>query len=410
MFGASNTFGGGGFGTPQANQDTNPNTRAQPGSDASTVPDIPIPNSPSDCVSSLQFTPAPNSNLLIATSWSNDVLCWDVTPSGAVPKDQKKHDLPVLDCTWSADGTKVFTAGCDKQVKMWDLASGGFTQIGAHTGPVKCVRSLTHPTAGVIVASGSWDKTVKYWDTRQANPIASVDIGERVYALDAKDNTMVVGTADQPAAPEPGKPQPAPGSRNRKLFVFDITRNPQAPFHSESSPLGYQTRCIAVFPNCGGYLVGSVEGRVAVQNFPQYTQSTGQASYTFKCHRRSIKDGQQIQPNARDSRAPKPDYDEVYAVNVVKFHPAGTFCTCGSDGVYIFWDKDEKARLCKPSEPCGQSITAAAYSSSGELFAYACSNDWSQGHAHHDHTKATNTVYLHKLSQREYTPRPKQRK
>ena len=30
---------------------------------------------------------------------------------------------PVLDCCWHEDGSKVFMASCDKQVKMWDLTN-----------------------------------------------------------------------------------------------------------------------------------------------------------------------------------------------------------------------------------------------------------------------------------------------
>ena len=32
------------------------------------------------------------------------------------------------------------------------------------------------------------------------------------------------------------------------------------------SPLKYQTRCVSAFPNKQGYLVGSIEGRVAVNH------------------------------------------------------------------------------------------------------------------------------------------------
>lgn len=156
----------------------------------------------------------------------------------------------------------------------------------------------------------------------------------------------------------------------------------------------------------GGYLVGSIEGRVGVQNFD--TASAGaQQSFSFKCHRKAFqKDGRPV--NTADKTATKVGvYDEVYAVNLLKFHPAGTFVTAGSDGVYIFWDKDAKARLCKPSEPCGQSITAGGFNSRGDVFAYASSYDWSQGYAHHDHTKAFNAIYLHKMTEKEYQPRAK---
>lgn len=59
-----------------------------------------------------------------------------------------------------------------------------------------------------------------------------------------------------------------------------------------------------------GYLIGSIEGRVAVQHVEE---SIGQAkNFTFKCHR---------------------DNNDIYSVNDIKFHPVhGTFVTAGSDG------------------------------------------------------------------------------
>lgn len=82
-----------------------------------------------------------------------------------------------------------------------------------------------------MVASGSWDKTVKYWDTRTATPIASVDVGERVYALDARERLLVIGTADIPA----------PSGMTRKISIFDIATAPQKAAKEEPSPLGYAT-------------------------------------------------------------------------------------------------------------------------------------------------------------------------
>ena len=295
----------------------------------------------------------------------------------------------------------MFTAGCDRQVKMWDLGSNQFTQIGLHGAPVRCVRAVNHPTAGLLVASGSWDKTVKYWDTRSPNAIATVDVGERVYSMDARHSLMVVGTADRVNGNPP--------QRERKIHLFDIINSPQQVQKEEPSPLMFQTRAIAVFPNQTGYLVGSIEGRVAVQNFEGMVPN--QQSYTFKCHRRTMtKDHKPVTTTDKRASAQAGNYDEVHAVNVIKFHPSGTFVTGGADGVYIFWDKDAKARLTKPSEPCGHSISAGAFSSSGQLFAYAVSDDWSQGHAHHDHTKATNTIYLHRMGEKECTPRSKSSK
>jgi hypothetical protein len=78
--------------------------------------------------------------------------------------------------------------------------------------------------------------------------------------------------------------------------VFNLT-SPQTVFRDIESPLKYQTRCVTAFPDATGYLVGSIEGRVAVHHVQDQLQNK---NFTFKCHR---------------------DNTDVYAVNSMSFHP-----------------------------------------------------------------------------------------
>ena len=65
-------------------------------------------------------------------------------------------------------------------------------------------------------------------------------------------------------------------------------------------------------------------------------------------------------------------------MNDIAFHPVhGTLATVGSDGRFNFWDKDVRTKL-KTSDQINQPITACSFDSTGKIFAYACSYDWSQ--------------------------------
>jgi mRNA export factor len=99
---------------------------------------------------------------------------------------------------------------------MYDLNTGQSIQVAAHDAPVKCVRWIDAPNGGIL-ATGSWDKTVKvnfhynyginwltpiyhylqYWDLRSPKPVASLDMAERVYSMDVQYPLMVVGTAQR---------------------------------------------------------------------------------------------------------------------------------------------------------------------------------------------------------------------
>ncbi|KAF8405954.1 hypothetical protein HHK36_008032 [Tetracentron sinense] len=196
---------------------------------------------PTDSVSSLCFNP--KGNFLVATSWDNQVRCWEIARTGAtigsMPKASISHDQPVLCSTWKDDGTTVFSGGCDKQVKMWPLMSGGQPMtVAIHDAPIKEVAWIPEMN---LLATGSWDKTLKlhpsfvsqntsfvfgcknaggipenrhlnfhekYWDTRQPNPVHTQQLPDRCYALTVRHPLMVVGTAD------------------RNLIVFNL-QNPQ---------------------------------------------------------------------------------------------------------------------------------------------------------------------------------------
>ena len=88
-----------------------------------------------------------------------------------------------MDVCWHDDGTKVFMASCDKQVKMWDLQTNQAIQVAQHDAPVKIVRWVKAPNYTALM-SGSWDKTLKFWDQRTPNPMMTIDLGERCYAAD----------------------------------------------------------------------------------------------------------------------------------------------------------------------------------------------------------------------------------
>lgn len=126
--------------------------------------------------------------------------------------------------------------------------------------------------------------------------------------------------------------------------------------------LGRTPRCVTkgdweltVYVVCR-YVVGGIEGRCAVGYFDP---SLSGENFAFKCHR---------------------DSDHAFAVNSVDFHPKhNSFATAGSDGTFVYWDKDSKSRLKAFSRiPTRGAITCGRFSADGSMFAYAQSYDWAK--------------------------------
>ena len=322
---------------------------------------VQVPQSPSDGISALCWSP--KQNYLVATSWDAQVRCYEVQAgSGSIaPRASVSHDAPLLAACWHHDGGSVFSAGCDKQAKRWDLGSNQQVQVAAHDAPIRHCAWV--PEVNLLI-TGSWDKTLRYWDTRSPSAALTVTLPERCYALSVTHPLLVVATAD------------------RHMLVYNLS-NPQTVYKQIQSPLKYQTRCVAAFPDKSGYLVGSIEGRVAVQHVEE---SLASRNFTFKCHR-------------------EPNDGSVCSVNSVVFHPVhGTFVTTGSDATYNFWDKDSKQRL-KAMQKCAGPIPCGAYNADGSIYAYAVSYDWSKGAEAHNPATATNTIYLHQVQEQDVKPR-----
>ena len=210
------------------------------------------------------------------------------------------------------------------------------------------------------IVTSSWDRTVKYWDGKTPNPSAVLQLPERAYCMDVRYPLLVVACAD------------------RKMIVVNLT-NPGVIYNTIPSPLKWQSRCVACFPDQSGFCLGSIEGRVAVHHVQDRDNSK---NFAFKCHREN---------------------SDIYAVNCITFHPTyGTFATTGSDGTFNFWDKDSRQRL-KAFNKASLPIPAAAFNRDGTIFAYAVSYDWSKGSEHYN--PRTNHLLLHPVPEAEIKSR-----
>ncbi|RYP83842.1 hypothetical protein DL770_005312 [Monosporascus sp. CRB-9-2] len=333
--------------------------------------DVAISNPPDDTASDLAFSSA--RDFLAVSSWDKKVRIYEISASGqSEGKHLYEHDAPVLSVDWSKDGSKVVSAGADKQAKVCDLQTGQTAQVAAHDQTIKCAKFFELPNAAApMLVTGSWDKTIKYWDLRSSNPVGSVTCQERVYTMDVRNSLLVIGTAD------------------RYINVVNLA-DPMKFYKTLQSPLKWQTRVVSCFTDSSGFAIGSIEGRCAIQ----YVEDKDAGSnFSFKCHR----------------DPPTGNITQVYAVNDISFHPQhGTFSTAGSDGTFHFWDKDAKHRL-KGYPTVGGSITATTFNASGTIFAYAVGYDWSKGFSANN-PNYPNKVMLHPIQGEECKPRPSVKK
>lgn len=315
---------------------------------------------PSDGITNVCFSPAPNSPHLLVSSWDSSVRLYDVTQNTL--QLTHTHPYAVLDCCF-AEAEQSFSGGLDKKVKLFDFPSQSESVVGGHEDTVRCVEYC--PELGLL-ASGSWDKTVKLWDARQKQAVGTYDQnGETVYTMSLSGDRLVVGTS------------------NRRVLVWHL-RNMQFAEQRRASSLKYQTRCVRCFPNRQGFVLSSIEGRVAVE-YLNTDQEAQKKKYAFKCHRMKVE-----------------GVERIYPVNTITFHNThNTFATGGSDGFVNVWDPFNKKRLCQfhryPTD-----IASLAFNKEGSMIAIAAS---SVQMPEDEKDKVKDAIFIRHISDNETLPK-----
>lgn len=322
---------------------------------------------PKDGISSVNFFQkdlVDQDNLLV-TSWDAVARIYNVhsnTLQGYV-----NTGASLLDGCWGNEKHISWVCGLSGKVLKLDWTTEIQEEFSSHE---EAIKSILYDSYSGLLITGSWDKTVKIWDSRSSNPLLhTITQPERVYSMDLTETTnmnagkLVVAMAE------------------RWIYVYDMKKL-SVPIQKRESSLKYQTRCIKCNPSGESFICTSIEGRVAVEYFDPDPLIQAK-KYAFKCHRMTV-----------------PDVDgtlveTVYPINSVSFHPKfGTFVTGGSEGVVSVWDGMARKRI-KSFPQYSTSISSLDFNHNGSLLAIASSYMYEEGERDHP----LDTIFIRRIQE-----------
>nr|CDI54780.1 related to mitotic checkpoint protein BUB3 [Melanopsichium pennsylvanicum 4] len=343
--------------------------------------DLYLPDPPRDLISSIVFTPTATTDIntdpidVLISSWDHHVHHYRIHPTSlksastsiydALHKQQTfAHQAPVLDVCFITSHLAA-SACVDRRVRLLDLATGKTLILGKHDDSVLKLRYC--PQTNLLI-SGSADRTLKIWNVALNHSDASIDISgfsnngllktlqmpDKVIAMDISPPYSCFNNASEPtliySASTPGKATPRDSTPRlvvamaaRHVYVYDllplkttIQKEAQGqevkardwqPDQKRESSLKFMARDLRCMPAGDGYVMSSVEGRVAVEFFdPSAKIQAGK--YAFKCHRHTVttthpqrEQDDMVQDNDHGRDDLEMPYDIVYPVHAVAFHP-----------------------------------------------------------------------------------------
>ncbi|KAF8899587.1 WD40-repeat-containing domain protein [Gymnopilus junonius] len=301
------------------------------------------PSPPFDSISSIRYSPT-NPDQLLVSSWDTTVRFYEIGENGVKPSEAKAkfdHRAAVLACAFSADAAHAYSGGLDTSVRELDLSTEKITNLGAHSDSIS---SMTFARTNNVLITGSWDRTIRFWDPRAATPQQSSYSTPNGYTPSITSTTRSCSYGQPP------------------LPYYDI-RKMDKPAQERESSLKYMTRSLACMPDGQGYATASVEGRIAVEYFDPSPASQDK-KYAFKCHRQTID-----------------EVDHVWPVNSLAFHPIyNTFASAGLRRDRFHLDHKVKKRLRQYPKYPGP-VAAVAFNCDGTKIAVGVSYTWDEGEA-----------------------------
>ncbi|CAB4256306.1 similar to Saccharomyces cerevisiae YOR026W BUB3 Kinetochore checkpoint WD40 repeat protein that localizes to kinetochores during prophase and metaphase [Maudiozyma barnettii] len=277
-----------------------------------------IESTPDDYISDLVISELPNIGpCLLVTAWDGTLSIYktnsEITNKDKLPSLYKrgKNETPLICCC--VLNLDIYVGTVQGQLLRYDIGTNMFKPVlvtGEDVSTLALCKIFVygnhHLNNSLICIS--WDGSISVVDVGLGKIDMRIQLKEdrKILSADCNSNKLILVET------------------GHKLRLFELPLREQDEGISMVSALKYQIRDIKLLPTSSGYVISSIDGRVAVEylNEPE-------RQFAFRCHRLNLKDTQ-----------------FVFPVNTLAFCPGTSkMLTGGSDGAVSFWNLDTRRKL-----------------------------------------------------------------
>ena len=230
----------------------------------------------------------------------------------------------VMSVSFSPDGTRI-AAGGDGRIWIYDTLSG--TQFAMLSDYTELVRALAFAPDNSLLASGSTDSTLRFWDTTAAREVLTL----------AGDSNLINALA---ASSPDGVPMPGWDPRTERL----LAASPEDPG---------RIRSLAFSPDGATLASGSADGKIRL-----WEVETGRLRSTFSAHDGLVlalafsPDSETLTSGGSDTLIRRWEFGRQHLISVLRGHTASVnalafstdaelLVSGGRDACVQLWEMDD---------------------------------------------------------------------
>ncbi|TPX44914.1 hypothetical protein SeLEV6574_g04208 [Synchytrium endobioticum] len=157
----------------------------------------------SGCVSVVKFrkqlnsTSSENETVMYSGGWDHSVRIWDVAGRANTLTMNCESVITCMD--YSAHSGLIATGHTDNLIRLWDpRTQDGFVvklKLASHKSWVSAIQ--WSPSSAYMLASASFDSTIKVWDVRSTTPFYTIagseDNNKKLFAMEWTNRVMLAG-------------------------------------------------------------------------------------------------------------------------------------------------------------------------------------------------------------------------